>query len=358
MRLDIKIAAILTLLVATSHAGGVARLGVKVVDSETGQPIPQIKVYGGFKNYPKAWGIGAKNNSDEEVTDSEGFCQLSGRTEAGHSSCIVRGNEGFYDSGWYSFDYEKRSALKFGRWIPDDVIITARLDRVVNPIPLYVKNAKGEHRPRKQSDYFLDADYHERHKLSATNDLVIIKDKVLSYDFIKGAFLPPYGNGEIADVTFTFNEAFYQWDVIRGGPGVSLYKKFKLDVSVEFPRSGDGLQIVDYYQKAGLKLREAPVFGYSQKMLLWRERPVGERNERTNTDEKRCYAFRIRTKYDASGNIESAYYGKIYGDINIKDVEGVKFLYYLNPTPNDRNLEWDMKNNLCSEPGAINQKEP
>lgn len=356
--MKIKIVAILTLLVATSYAGGVAHLGIKVVDSETGQPIPRIKVYGGFKNYPKAWGIGAKNNSDEEVTDSEGYCRLSGRTEAGHSSCIVRGNEGFYNSGWYSFDYEKRSALKFGRWIPDDVIITVRLDRVVNPIPLYVKNAKGEYRPRKQSYYFLDADYHEKHKLAATNDLVLVKNVVLSYDFIKGAFLPPYGNGEIADVIFTFNETFYQWDAIKGGPGVSLYKKFKLDASVEFPREGDGLQAIDYYQKAGIKLREAPLSGYSQRTSLWRECRVGERVERTSYDEKRCSAFRIRTKYDASGNIESAYYGKIYGDINIKDVEGVKFLYYLNPTPNDRNLEWDMKNNLCPTQKRIHNPQP
>ena len=32
------------------------------------------------------------------------------------------------------------------------------------------------------------------------------------------------------------------------------------------------------------------------------------------------------------------------------------FLYYLNPAPNDRNLEWDMKNNLCPNPGNIVNK--
>ena len=48
---------------------------------------------------------------------------------------------------------------------------------------------------------------------------------------------------------------------------------------------------------------------------------------------------------------------KIYGDIrpvsDKKNLYGVTFLYYLNPTPNDRNLEWDRKNNLCDKPGNL-----
>ena len=338
--------------------GGRASFSVLAIDSETGLPIPKIKIEGAFLNFQKGWNESAKDNEVDAITKQNGIAKLSGNTEKGIGGYRIYNNSGYYNMEWTQIKFSEQSMLRLGRWLPTDIVSTARLDRVINPIPLYVKNAKGEHRPRKQSDYFLDADYHERHKLSATNDLVVIKDKVLAYDFIKGAFLPPYGNGEIADVIFTFNETFYQWDAIRGGPGVSLYKKFKLNVSVEFSGSGDGLQIVDYYQMAGLKLREAPAFGYSQRMLLWRERRVGERIERNNTDEKRCYAFRIRTKYDASGNIESAYYGKIYGDFNIKDIEGVEFLYYLNPTPNDRNLEWDMKNNLCPTQERIHNPQP
>jgi hypothetical protein len=51
------------------------------------------------------------------------------------------------------------------------------------------------------------------------------------------------------------------------------------------------------------------------------------------------------------------------GDITLKQgygyvVGGVEFLYYLNPTPNDCNLEWDMKHNLCSAPGNIGKPQP
>jgi len=53
----------------------------------------------------------------------------------------------------------------------------------------------------------------------------------------------------------------------------------------------------------------------------------------------RIYYFRVRTKMDENGNVVSAHYGKIYGDF-------MQFRYYFNPTPNDRNIEYDPKQNL------------
>ena len=77
-------------------------------------------------------------------------------------------------------------------------------------------------------------------------------------------------------------------------------------------------------------------------------------------DERKCFCFRIRTKYDEKGNVVEGYYGKIYGDVvmgwSYLGVSRVGFLYYFNPTPNDRNLEWDMKTNLCDKPGNLGNK--
>ena len=53
------------------------------------------------------------------------------------------------------------------------------------------------------------------------------------------------------------------------------------------------------------------------------------------------FYFRVRTKLDESGNVVSARYGKIYGDL-------AQFTYYFNPTPNDRNVEFDLKQNLMT----------
>ena len=228
----------------------------------------------------------------------------------------------------------------------------------MNPVPLFVKKSTGKFREKKQWYYFQDADYKEISKLSATNDVPIIKGVVMSYDFFKGAYLPPYGDGEKADVSFIFNETCYGWEVVRGGPGVSAYKRFRMDVSVVFPGMGNGMVEVPHVLNAGINLRTATQDGYGNKMTCWYGRFFGERGEKTNCNKSRCYAFRIRTVYDEGGNIKSAYYGKIYGDFDMTGLDGVRFLYYLNPMPNDRNLEWDMKNNLCPNPGDIGNPRP
>ena len=70
---------------------------------------------------------------------------------------------------------------------------------------------------------------------------------------------------------------------------------------------------------------------------------MGTRNafEIFHRDPNKNYYFRVRTKVDDRGNIVSAHYGKIYGDF-------MQFKYYLNPTINDRNVEFDPKQNLIT----------
>jgi len=55
--------------------------------------------------------------------------------------------------------------------------------------------------------------------------------------------------------------------------------------------------------------------------------------ELSNYDpQKHGYFLRVRTVTDQQGKISSANYSKIYGDF-------MNFTYYLNPTPNDRNIK-------------------
>jgi len=50
---------------------------------------------------------------------------------------------------------------------------------------------------------------------------------------------------------------------------------------------------------------------------------------------------------DKDGKIISANYAKVMGDFRLDARHGgVGFTYYFNPTPNDRNLEFDPKQNL------------
>lgn len=74
--------------------------------------------------------------------------------------------------------------------------------------------------------------------------------------------------------------------------------------------------------------------------------------------------FKSRIQRDDEGNIVSANYGKMYGDVKYfgggDGVDGawVGFLYYFNPTPNDRNLEFDDWNNLFYPNKQNSQYEP
>jgi hypothetical protein len=65
------------------------------------------------------------------------------------------------------------------------------------------------------------------------------------------------------------------------------------------------------------------------------------------------YFIRVRTVLGENGNVKSALYGKIRGDFRFyagtkAPQAGMGFDYYLNPTPNDRNLEFDPKRNLMT----------
>jgi len=66
------------------------------------------------------------------------------------------------------------------------------------------------------------------------------------------------------------------------------------------------------------------------------------------------FFLRTRVKLDAQGNIISAHYTKIMGDIRLAAQGSLHFTYYFNPTANDRNLEFDPSKNLfpTNHPGA------
>jgi hypothetical protein len=142
-------------------------------------------------------------------------------------------------------------------------------------------------------------------------------NKAIGYDLVVGDWVGPYGKGINADFLFAENH-----------PDAKSGYTF----TVSFPHPGDGIQGFTRDWSFGvsglLSSHEAPVDGYQ---------PKYEQTQMPNPD--RIYYFRVQTKLDENGNIVSARYGKIYGDF-------MQFKYYLNPTINDRNVEFDPKQNL------------
>jgi hypothetical protein len=135
-------------------------------------------------------------------------------------------------------------------------------------------------------------------------------------------------------------------------------RDFDAQGELTFGNPLDGLQetsIPDIGKNSVFKWeRQALENGYQPKFKLqntwWRslrQKPV--RSFKFDDKEWEGYFFRVRT-VEQDGKIVSAHYGKIRGGIKIEPRETptctIIFTYYFNPTPLDRNLEWDTKHNL------------
>jgi hypothetical protein len=124
-------------------------------------------------------------------------------------------------------------------------------------------------------------------------------------------------------------------------------------LTVKGSNEGDGFILVPrtpvgHGPISGLHLpREAPLEGY-QHVVSKRAYNTVENPMSTEVREDANYFFRVRTVKDKDGNIVSALYGKIHGDFEFvpHQEKKVSFIYYLNPEPNNRNLEFDTDKNL------------
>ena len=322
----------------------VAKFSVVVLSDDNLLPIEGAQIHANFweNNGWKAWTQAPHVDTDRQITDKNGFCRLKGRTNCGNVCCIVSvPPKGFYTGDSWGTNFVKRNI--FGIWQPDNLVVTLRLQRVEHPILLFVKQIFSRASDSVSSNYF-----------------DIGKGK-MQFDLIKGSFLPPIGNGEHADICFTRLE---REDL---GVGTNFNGRTSLayrdGMRVELLGEGNGLIEIPSKKTDGIKIRTAPLDGYKADYLVTKGKDKSVKYF-SSSNPDRNFAFRIRTKKDKNGKIVSAFYGKIYGDIDFKKftsnvpVAAPSFMYYLNPTPLDRNLEWDMKTNLCPNPGFLGQKQP
>ena len=347
-----KLVLLLAVLSVACLKADIARFSVVVLDLEEGFPISNATVRANFfKDIGwRAWTDSACPDVAIATTDKNGECKLKGKTNCGRVCCWVsKPPKKYYrDEGW-GYEYKKKSI--FGVWQPDNLVVTLRLERVEHPIPLFVKKVTLQNHKEGIGGF------------DGTNSIV-------RFDFLKGDWLPPYGKGEVADVEFksmleiTDKERKFRY-VTRRVEDVFFYD---LRTAISMCSKEDALSAFVVEQNAGIKIRKAQE--RLSPSVIVKNRGMRKiinpkfKNEwnceyYSNFEESTCYQFRIRSKYDDNRNLKEAYYGKIYGDFKIegdekKGLTSISFLYYLNPTPLDRNLEWDMKTNLCLEPGVIN----
>lgn len=273
------------------------RAFVRVLD-EANQPVSGADVEMSFYVKPPP-GQTQAGERIHGLTDTNGLVQLVHENTGSIGLGFRTTKPGYYPAtkGHQFADYRQEEPAK---WNPT---ITLLLKRIVNPIPMYAKRL---------------------------NTHVPTLDKATAFDLSAGDWVAPYGKGVKSDINFTAH-----FDKRRGGES-----DFTLTVS--FPNPGDGIQefaISDAEKGSDLRSpHEAPAAGYQPQWMQTDNRKPGSPIE-TNRDPNRNYFFRVRTVLDEKGDVKSANYGKIYGDF-------MQFQYFLNPTPNDRNVEFDPKQNL------------
>ena len=308
---------------------GTARFTVIVLDEQTRRPIEDVDVIGCFANHYLRW-----ENASEEIvhhkhTDRNGRCAFWGKTNCGEAGVRVRRYPGYYDSEILRIPYTNTDCVvRQPIWKPDNVVVTLMLQRVEHPIPLFVTVAR----------------------LKIDSNKIADNQGTFAYDLMESAWLPPLGNGKHADIEFTCLPRERLPDGNNGFGGTA--HRYKNSIQVAFPGQDNGICAMPSTSLT-LKVREAPLDGYGSDLKVWKQLSYDlQRDE--GLDKDRNFCFRIRTRRNEEGKIIESYYGKIYGDIEVRQkydgdipsIVGVKFLYYLNPNSLDRNLEYKTGSNL------------
>ncbi|NOU36518.1 MAG: hypothetical protein HOO88_07090 [Kiritimatiellaceae bacterium] len=290
--------------------GGKAKITFRVLDDEQNS-VAQVKVQAGFYYNPEKQGIITGE------TDTNGLCAVEGVT------CMDM---------WYSMEksgyYETEGRYVFGmveppvinnRWQPWNPTNTVVLKRIKNPVPMYVKKVE---------------------------TVIPALNQPIGFDFEKGDWVSPYGKGSRTDMLFFATGKFDS----------NLERNSFLEIT--FPNQKDGIKTFEIPVKPEFNDRSmfaspyfSSEFGYATNWIYERKiTPTRDGRINPSPRENMNFFFRAQTVVNGSGEIISAKYGKIYGDIicDFADEKnlGVYFTYYLNPTFNDRNVEFDPDKNL------------
>ena len=286
-----------------------ARLTVRVID-ELSNPVERATVRIGFAGKSSGQQLMKTGTTDTAGEySSEGYSQI-------RLSADVR-KDGFYLSGSPFVIFTNTEA---GHWLPWNPTVTIILRPIGKATAMYAKRVD-QHIPAL--------------------------DRPCGYDLEAGDWVAPYGKGMKKDFIFSIHQ---DWRAISD---------YDVQGELTFGNQLDGLQetsIPDIGKNSAFKWeRQAPESGYESKQELrnaWFPDGSGKQPVRSfkSQDVWQGFFTRVRT-VEQDGKIVSAHYGKIRGGIAVYPDEKsgkpkIAFTYYFNPTPNDRNLEWDTQKNL------------
>lgn len=295
---------------------------IKVVD-DRGVAVPSAKLDGGF--YSPHGDINYAGDVFETLTDTNGEYCAKG-TAYTDMQVMVR-KEAHYRTEMKIEFPQLREPNHLSSVIRTNMLVV--LNRIRNPAPLYA---------RRTIDHL---------QLGETS----------GFDLMKGDWVAPRGRGVESDLVFHATGQLI-------GP-----RDFDLTLTLTFSRSTDGFLPMATPLENGvseLKLpHQAPLEGYRVGQA-WHFRsmkaqdPYAPRILLNDHDANMNYYLRVRSQTNQFGIVTNALYGKILNDVELglsstSNAVGMVFTYYLNPTPNDRNVEFSRGNSLFRELGPDEQ---
>jgi hypothetical protein len=185
-----------------------------------------------------------------------------------------------------------------------------------------------------------------------------VSNQAVAFDLMAGDWVVPHGKGQEPDLLFTFSAKPERVHTNWYGSSPRVHRLLDYNLAVSFFNEGDGVIPVSVTpHQGGSALRLPPMAAESGYSSLSPKRVYQQEGKPQRSDIRmdQNYFFRVRTKKDDKGNIVSTLYGKIYGDFQFDERGRITFTYYLNPTPNDRNVEFDPKQNLFKNLSSLEE---
>ena len=284
-----------------------------VVRDDIGQPVVNAEIEGGFRDISNA----GSRDRFKGWTDTNGVLTVEGQAMLNVGGRVAA--DSYYPT-IVEVPVDMKNATSLRRW---DVEIPVVLKRIRNPIPMYSRDVV--------NPYISAFERVGKYRLFGAS----------CYDIVKGDFLPPHGNGTVADMHYVWKMRIYTTNRVGRALDKDMFFEIRMTNVLDgicrgTPDGGKGQNRNE--GSANISAYAAPSEGYTNAIALyWNIR--GMLTE-SNDDQHYLYYFRIRTQTNEMGQVTNALYGKIYGQIN------GSFTYFLNPAPNDRNVEHDSKRNL------------
>ncbi len=286
-----------------------AKVTVRVID-ENNRPMANADVQITFDQptyKPGRWGS-SEVLTRSGKTDTEGLFFADERS--GNYVNSLAKSPGYYSAHGKPIEFWKSVD---GKWEPWNLMVELLLKKITNPIPMYARRLQME---------------------------IPVLDQPVTFDLVESDWMAPYGKGKIADLVFILHRRF------------ASRRDYESVVSLTFSNPGDGLRSIETPAQYGSELKlphTAPENGYAPEITTTIAATPGGPG-REDARGNRNYLFRVRSVLDENKRPVSGLYGKIDGDIRLDSINSktclLLFTYYLNPTPSDRNVEFDPKRNL------------